>query len=102
MAVTLSTPPAAWLVPRLGGFSRQHPAIEIRVDSSVRPVDLLSEPVDVALRHEAGDYRLCRKLLARPQKRLLLDTIMQRVQRIGVRTRLVRNRTFSRESDARD
>ncbi|MER9313278.1 LysR substrate-binding domain-containing protein [Mesorhizobium australicum] len=57
--LTVSTTPsfaAAWLVPRLGSFSQQHPDIEIRVESGVRLVDLLCEPVDIALRHGTGNY----------------------------------------------
>jgi DNA-binding transcriptional LysR family regulator len=39
-----------WLVPRLAGFQREHPEIEIRLDASDRVVDLRSEEVDVAVR----------------------------------------------------
>lgn len=39
-----------WLVPRLAGFQREHPDIEIRLDASDRVVDLRREEVDVAVR----------------------------------------------------
>ncbi len=39
-----------WLVPRLAGFQRLHPQIEIRIDAVDRAVDLEAEGVDVALR----------------------------------------------------
>ena len=57
--LTVSTTPsfaASWLVPRLGAFCMQYPDMDVRVDSSVRPVDLRNEAVDVALRHGAGEY----------------------------------------------
>ncbi len=39
-----------WLVPRLAGFQRAHPDIEIRLDASDRVVDLRAEDVDLAIR----------------------------------------------------
>jgi LysR family glycine cleavage system transcriptional activator len=39
-----------WLMPRLAGFSQQHPDIEIRLISSVEPVDFTAGDVDVAIR----------------------------------------------------
>lgn len=39
-----------WLVPRLAGFQRLHPQIEIRIDAGDRAVDLEAEGIDVALR----------------------------------------------------
>lgn len=39
-----------WLVPRLAGFQRLHPQIEIRIDAVDRAVDLEADGVDVALR----------------------------------------------------
>ncbi len=58
-SLTISTVPsfaAAWLVPRLGRFSRQYPEIEIRVEASARLVDLRSDHVDIAIRHGLGNY----------------------------------------------
>jgi len=51
--VTLTTYPSfasLWLVPRLAAFQREHPGIEIRIDTDGRRVDLESEGVDIALR----------------------------------------------------
>lgn len=39
-----------WLVPRLSGFQRRYPDIEIRIDAADRLVDLQAEEVDVAVR----------------------------------------------------
>jgi LysR family glycine cleavage system transcriptional activator len=39
-----------WLMPRLAGFSQQHPDIEIRLISSVEPVDFTAGDMDVAIR----------------------------------------------------
>jgi len=47
---------ASWLVPRLGRFTTRHPEIEVRVETTSRLVDLMREPVDVALRHGLGSY----------------------------------------------
>ena len=47
---------AKWLVPRLAGFSAAHPEIEVRLDASLRVVDLGREGVDVAVRYGTGSY----------------------------------------------
>jgi LysR family glycine cleavage system transcriptional activator len=47
---------ATWLVPRLGGFSRKHPNIEIVVEVDTRLVDPRTEPVDLVIRHGLGKY----------------------------------------------
>ena len=58
-----------WLAPRLAGFQRQHPDIEIRLDASDRIVDLGAEDVDIAVRW-APEARLTRGAT------LLIDDIM--------------------------
>ncbi|OCW58163.1 LysR substrate-binding domain-containing protein [Hoeflea olei] len=69
-SLVISTTPAlasCWLAPRFGGFTAQHPQIEIRVDSSVDLTDLKRGPVDIAIRHGSGDYPgLDTALLHRP------------------------------------
>ncbi len=47
---------ANWLVPRLSGFSRQHPDIDIAIEADSRLIDLRREPVDLAIRHGLGNY----------------------------------------------
>ncbi|WP_369990775.1 LysR substrate-binding domain-containing protein [Pseudomonas xanthosomatis] len=57
--LTISTQPSfasSWLVPRLPDFNAQYPQIDVRVQSTSELVDLLREPVDIALRHGLGDY----------------------------------------------
>src|SRR5690606_1377356 len=39
-----------WLMPRLASFTSRHPDIEVRVVSDIRPVDMQSDNIDVALR----------------------------------------------------
>ncbi|MHC2145059.1 LysR substrate-binding domain-containing protein [Pseudomonas sp. 210_17 TE3656] len=57
--LTISTVPAfaaSWLVPRLGGFTRMYPQIEVRVETTGCLVDLRRDKVDIALRHGLGHY----------------------------------------------
>lgn len=44
------------LVPRLGRFSARHPEIDITIETDLRLVDLMTEPVDLAIRHGLGQY----------------------------------------------
>lgn len=55
-----------WLVPRLAGFQREHPNLEIRIDAQGRRVDLETENIDLALRR-------CRPQEAPPEAVRLLD-----------------------------
>lgn len=58
-AITVSIGPAIaakWLVPLLHRFAERHPAIEVRVNTANKVVDLRKEAVDVAIRHGKGDY----------------------------------------------
>ena len=51
--LTVSTIPTIgtlWLMPRLASFTSLHPDIEVRVVSDIRPVDMQSDNIDVALR----------------------------------------------------
>jgi LysR family glycine cleavage system transcriptional activator len=43
-------------VPRLAGFARRHPEIEVALETESRVVDLKREPVDLAIRHGLGNY----------------------------------------------
>ncbi|HET9625815.1 MAG TPA: transcriptional regulator GcvA [Kofleriaceae bacterium] len=45
-----------WLVPRLGRFAARHPEIELALEPTTRPVDLLTEHVDVAIRYGSGGW----------------------------------------------
>lgn len=55
--VTISVLPslgARWLVPRLDGFTRAHPLLQVRVDATLDLADFDSDGVDLALRHQAA------------------------------------------------
>ena len=57
--LTISVSPsfgAMWLVPRLEGFRRLHPDIEIRIDGTDRLADLTRQDADVAIRYGPGGY----------------------------------------------
>ncbi len=58
--LTVSVEPsfaATWLLRRLPNFNAQHPDINVRLDATLRVVDLTREPdVDVGLRYGSGDY----------------------------------------------
>jgi LysR family glycine cleavage system transcriptional activator len=53
---TMGSFAANWLVPRLPGFSRRSPDIDVALETESRTVDLRREPVDLAIRHGLGDY----------------------------------------------
>ena len=53
---TMGSFAASWLVPRLPGFSRRFPGIDVALETEGRLVDLKHEPVDLAIRHGLGDY----------------------------------------------
>ena len=42
---------ALWLVPRLAGFTRTHPGVDVRIATDTRVQDLAREGLDVAIRH---------------------------------------------------
>ena len=46
----LATVTLRWLIPRLSGFQRANPAIEVRLTTSNVPLAQLTEPFDVAIR----------------------------------------------------
>jgi LysR family glycine cleavage system transcriptional activator len=57
--LTLSVAPAfatPWLAPRLAGFQLQHPELEVRLSSSIEPVDFRKSDVDAAVRYGAGRW----------------------------------------------
>jgi LysR family glycine cleavage system transcriptional activator len=57
--LTISVPPsfgAKWLVPRLEDFRSLCPEVEVRIDASMRLVDLDREDIDLAVRYGAGRY----------------------------------------------
>ncbi len=39
-----------WLVPRLAGFQKQHPGVEVRLDTSNEPVEALQDTYDIIIR----------------------------------------------------
>jgi LysR family glycine cleavage system transcriptional activator len=47
---------AKWLLPRLERFRERHPAIDLRIDASMRLVDFAREDVHVGLRYGTGNY----------------------------------------------
>jgi DNA-binding transcriptional LysR family regulator len=53
---TLSSFLSLWLMPRLGGFQARHPAIRLLFSTTMRPVDLLAEPFECAIRWGTGDW----------------------------------------------
>ncbi len=42
---------ALWLIPRLAGFTRTHPGIDVRITAETRVQDLERDGLDVAIRH---------------------------------------------------
>src|SRR5947209_6888579 len=57
--LVVSAPPgftSKWLAPRLYRFSLAHPEIDVRVSSSIRKADFVSDGVDVAIRSLPADF----------------------------------------------
>jgi len=58
-AVSVTVPPAfadKWLLPRVERFGAQHPAYELRIDTSGRLVDLVAERIDLGIRYGGGRW----------------------------------------------
>ena len=57
LTVTTTTSFAVkWLVPRLGGFQRSHPEIDVRVSTGTSLVDFAREDVDIGIRYGRGQW----------------------------------------------
>lgn len=57
--VRLTLPPSlatTWLIPRLGGFERAQPDIDLQLITSTRVIDLRRDQVDLAIRHGKGAW----------------------------------------------
>ncbi|HEX7249783.1 MAG TPA: transcriptional regulator GcvA [Burkholderiales bacterium] len=48
---TTSSFAALWLIPRLAGFTRDHPGIDVRITADSRVQDLERDGLDIAIRH---------------------------------------------------
>lgn len=42
---------ALWLIPRLAGFTREHPELDVRISAETRVLDLERDGLDLAIRH---------------------------------------------------
>src|SRR5574341_1337489 len=42
---------ALWLIPRLAGFTREHPEVDVRITANTKVQDLERDGLDLALRH---------------------------------------------------
>lgn len=52
LAVTTTQSFAAlWLIPRLSGFTRMHPELDVRISAETRVLDLERDGLDLAIRH---------------------------------------------------
>lgn len=57
LTVTVSPAFAAkWLLPRIESFHRAWPDTEVRLDTSLKPVDLAAQGVDIGVRYGAGQW----------------------------------------------
>jgi len=53
VTLLLNAPPTftmRWLIPRLSGFQRRHPSIDIRLSSSIEPIDFSLGAYEIAIR----------------------------------------------------
>jgi LysR family glycine cleavage system transcriptional activator len=51
-----STVAMRWFIPRLPRFQARHPDIDVRITTSMKPVDLEREGLDCAIRYGNGDW----------------------------------------------
>ena len=61
----VSAPPTftmRWLIPRLAGFQRQHAEVEIKLTTSLAPVDFSQHRYDLAIRAAAAPLADCRSM----------------------------------------
>lgn len=52
--IALTTTPglaSLWLIPRLAGFTRKHPGVDVRIDATLDPRDLARDGFDLAIRY---------------------------------------------------
>jgi len=57
LTVTVSPAFAAkWLLPRLNKFHERYPETNVRLDTSLKPVDFLSQQIDVGIRYGHGTW----------------------------------------------
>jgi LysR family glycine cleavage system transcriptional activator len=57
-ALTINAPPTftmRWLIPRISGFQRHHPSVEVHLTTSLAPLNFTEDNYDIAIRaqHEA-------------------------------------------------
>ncbi len=60
-----------FLIPRLGGFRRAHPEVQLDIDPSARVVDLSDGHMDLAIRYGAGDWPGVESRLLVPSPRII-------------------------------
>jgi LysR family glycine cleavage system transcriptional activator len=53
---TLDTFASKWLVPRLFKFRRENPGIDVRLSTSEKLADFVSDGIDIAIRYGRGQY----------------------------------------------
>lgn len=85
LTVTVSPAFAAkWLLPRIDGFHRTWPDTDVRLDTSLKPVDFIAQRVDIGVRYGKGHwpglaadklmeediYPVCSPTLLRERRRL--------------------------------
>lgn len=51
-----STVAMRWFIPRLARFQAKHPEIDVRITTTMKPVDLEREGLDCAIRYGDGDW----------------------------------------------
>lgn len=57
LTVTVSPAFAAkWLLPRIERFQAAHPALDLRLDTSLKPVDFAAQRIDIGIRYGSGHW----------------------------------------------
>ena len=84
---TVATFASLWLIPRLAEFQARHPAIEVAISTTTRPVELGKEDVDGAIRHGRGAWKglVATLLFQETLMPVAADAIARRVASNGTR-----------------
>lgn len=87
--LSLTTTPgmaSLWLIPRLPLFTRAHPGIDVRIDTSLERRDLLADGFDLAIRYFPADHPEGQPLFAESMQPVCSPALRRKGAEIPLRT----------------